>query len=418
MKFLLAAVGIAAMISAPAMAKDGTLTAIDPGPRTGVAHAGGPLGSLTPDELAFFNAGREMFRKSDTVAGGLGPRFNLDSCVGCHSQPAIGGSSPALNPQVAVATKDGMRNVLPAFITASGPVREARFRSDGGVHALFTVAGSSTVPNCQIRQPDFARIQNVVFRIPTPLFGLGLVELISDERLVAAARPGAHFNRNETNFNRSGNDGTTTRFGWKAQNKSLMIFAGEAYNVEQGLTNELFPNERDPEPACSVTRAPEDQTNLAGRTPSSGSPAADYSSDVVNFTGFMRGLAAPTPFPDSPSSARGRAVFNSVGCAGCHVGTQRTSTGREFSPYSDFALHDMGKELADGIVQGEASGSEFRTAPLWGASQRLFFLHDGRTRDLLAAIQAHDGEAKAIIKQFGQLPVSDQQAILDFLRSL
>ena len=129
---------------------------------------------------------------------------------------------------------------------------------------------------------------------------------------------------------------------------------------------------------------------------------------MVNFTGFMRGLAAPTPFPDSPSSARGRAVFNSVGCAGCHVGTQRTSTGREFSPYSDFALHDMGK--------GSLPTASCRAKPRAAISHRTIvgrlarvcsFARRPLTRDLLAAIQAHDGEAKAIIKQFGQLPVSD-----------
>ena len=134
-----------------------------------------------------------------------------------------------------MATKDGMRNVLPAFITASGPVRGRAFQSDGGVHALFTVAGSSTVPNCQIRQPDFARIRNVVFRIPTPLFGLGLVRLISDERLVAAARQVRTSIATRQILIAPATMGPPPGLGGRLKNKSLMIFAGEAYNVEAGV---------------------------------------------------------------------------------------------------------------------------------------------------------------------------------------
>jgi CxxC motif-containing protein (DUF1111 family) len=92
-----------------------------------------------------------------------------------------------------------------------------------------------------------------------------------------------------------------------------------------------------------------------------------------------------------------------------------------FSPFSDFALHDMGKGLADGISQGKASGSEFRTAPLWGIGQRLFFLHDGRTSDLYQAITAHasrGSEANTVISNFEMLSSSDQQDLLNFLRSL
>jgi CxxC motif-containing protein (DUF1111 family) len=194
----------------------------------------------------------------DTVPEGLGPRFNLDSCAGCHAFPDVGGSSPKINPQVAVATKNGAKNDVPSFINVNGPVREARFvlnpdgkTPDGGVHDLLVITKRSDAPGCNIKQPDFAgelAKKNVIFRIPTPLFGLGLVESIPDDYLEDALAAKNALKQSlgiSGEFNRSGNDGTITRFGWKAQNKSLLIFAGEAYNVEQGVTNDSF-NERRP----------------------------------------------------------------------------------------------------------------------------------------------------------------------------
>src|SRR5262249_35303414 len=159
---------------------------------------------------------------------------------------------PASNPQVLVAKDKGAKNVVPSFISQDGPVREARFvrnrdgSPDGGVHDLFVITGRSDAPGCNIKQPDFAGAlapNNVVFRIPTPVFGLGLVENVPDDKLEEALKANSSLKQSlgiSGEFNRSGNDGTITRFGWKAQNKSLLIFAGEAYNVEQGVTNELF----------------------------------------------------------------------------------------------------------------------------------------------------------------------------------
>src|SRR4030088_3590095 len=146
----------------------------DPGPRGGAASAGAPIGGLTPGELDFFtNHGIPQFSQVESVADGLGPRFNLDSCGGCHIQPALGGSSPAVNPQLARASTMAPGNTVPAFISSSGPVREARFirradgSPDGGVHDLFTIAGRADKPmGCPIQQPDFAAQQcnhNLIF---------------------------------------------------------------------------------------------------------------------------------------------------------------------------------------------------------------------------------------------------------------
>jgi hypothetical protein len=172
-----------------------------------------------------------------------------------------------VNPQVDVAL--AAKNTVPPFITRNGPVREARFvrnrdgSPDGGVHALFVITGRSDAGTCNIRQPDFAgelSRNNVVFRIPTPTFGLGLVENTSDAALVASMAANSAQKSAlgiSGRFNRSGNDGTITRFGWKAQNKSLLMFAGEAYNVEIGVTNDLFPNEREGDPTCQLNSHPE-----------------------------------------------------------------------------------------------------------------------------------------------------------------
>ena len=277
----------------------------DPGVRGGDPGAGGALPGLNDLERGFFDVSKDVFQEVDAAVDGLGPRFNLDSCSGCHSQPTIGGTSPATNPQVAVATLMGAKNVVPSFITANGPIREARFvrnrdgSPDGGVHSLFVITGRSDAPGCNIAQPNFAAElarNNVVFRIPTPLFGLGLVENISDGALEASLAANAQQKRAlgiSGRFNRNGNDGTIARFGWKAQNKSLLLFSGEAYNVEMGITNELFQNERDSDPACQFKVTPNDSTPLESEN--TASPSASFQNDIDLFAAFMRLSAPPTP---------------------------------------------------------------------------------------------------------------------------
>jgi len=435
----------------------GRFGARDPGVRSGPYGAGGPLSDLTEFQKQLFKNGREDFEEVQSVKGeeiisdtelGLGPRFNLDSCAGCHAQPDIGGTSPFVNPQVEVAKKEGADNDVPSFIKKDGPVREARFKfnpdgtADGGVHALFTIARRNDAPGCSLLQPDFRTAvarQNVVFRIPTPLFGAGLIEAIDDDTILANMQ--AHSatkqslgirgraNKLTGRPNTSGNDGTITRFGWKAQNKSLEIFSGEAYNVEQGITNELFPQERDETPTCYFNATPENRTNFNATDP------LEVPSDVVKFAVFMRFLAPPTPTPDNQSIVRGRTLFSDVGCAMCHTPTLHTGKkiavealqDKDVNLYSDLILHNMGPGLADDVSQGNAGGDEFRTAPLWGLGKRIFFLHDGRTKDLVEAIQAHAGfgggqyvpsEANQVVGHFNRLNEIDKQHVLNFLRAL
>lgn len=455
---------------------------VDPGPRPGPANAGGPLTGLSTNEGTFFSSGQDDFAQPQSVqgqlagqpdtnntGGGLGPRFNSDSCGSCHAQPATGGSSPSPaspqatgnNPQFTVGQKNGGTNVIPSFVHVDGPVREARFKynadgtRDGGVHDLFVITGRKDAGGCTIKQPDFtaaAAHNNLIFRIPTPVFGAGLVEAITDSTIVANMNANLPLKRGlgiSGHPNHNGNDGTITRFGWKAQNKSLELFAGEAYNVEQGVTNEIFTTERDETPGCLFNGTPEDHTNFDAATP------VDTVSDIVKFVNFMRFLAPPAPVTSygsvsASSIANGQKLFTSsaVGCAMCHtpslaVGTsssQAITKQVQANLFSDLLVHHMGGQMADNILQGQAGPDEFRTAPLWGLGQRIFFLHDGRTSDLLEAIHAHaDGpgcveenrfgfslgfhsgcgsEADKVISNFNALSNSDKQDILNFLRSL
>jgi CxxC motif-containing protein (DUF1111 family) len=475
-------VGVSVFVSTAALAQ------VDHGPRGGPPGAGAPIANLSDDQLRFFTTATGQFTEVEGVVltspgnGGLGPTFNGNACGMCHSQPATGGTSPAVNPQVAMAAllRPSSPNMVPFFVTPTGPVREARFKyfysspgdgasnlfgslfgsrfagaldlddPDGGVHDLFTIAGRSDAPaGCTAQvlpQPDFttaAADNNLTLRIPTPLFGAGLIETISDYTILQSFARTASLRAPlgiRGSANRSGNDGTITRFGWKAQNKSLLLFAGEAYNVEMGITNELFPNERGfggvpPPLACVGNLVPEDETNFVPDV--APIDTSNVPSDIEDFAIFMRFLDQPTPSCTASGSAPtcsasiqdGLTQFKAVGCALCHTPSMTTDAS-DFAPglsnvpanlFSDLLLHHMGDGLNDGITQGAAGPDQFRTAPLWGIGQRLFFLHDGRTSDLLVAIKAHasrGSEANAVIRNYNGLNPTQQQELLDFLRTL
>ncbi|HVN45705.1 MAG TPA: di-heme oxidoredictase family protein [Steroidobacteraceae bacterium] len=461
---LLAALGLPAPLTVSAQARD-------PGVRHAATDGGAPvpLAGVSSNEMPYFQDGARRFQTEEVVSGAtatqgnaLGPRFNSNSCSSCHAQPYVGGSSPAANPLFTIATAAGAANQMPWFEAQNGPVREARFVTsngvaDGGVHNLFVITGRSDAgSSCNIAQPSFLPAgdplsgrggnRNIIFRIPTPTLGAGLIEAIPDAVIIANQRANAalkqqlgvagHPNAIQGgNVNRSANDGTVTRFGWKAQNKSLLMFAGEAYNVEMGISNQLFPQERDETAGCNAgVASPNDTDNF----PPPGAPVVTTAvlSDIEAFANFMRMLAPPAPAAANTSTQHGNTLFASVGCALCHTAVLTTgsaiASGSYISPsvalsnqqvhlFSDLLVHHMGIGLADGITQGAAGPDEFRTAPLWGVGQRVFFLHDGRTSDLVQAIYAHAGpgsEANQVVRNFQLLSVADQQDLLNFLRSL
>jgi CxxC motif-containing protein (DUF1111 family) len=483
----------------------------DPGVRPGPAGGGGaPLAALTPVELSLFNEGVQRAIQLEaacddctdvtlgtytdplqanlvtkTNSAGLGARFNADQCTICHNQPALGGSGGFVvpNPQDPpglyrkpenpmfdlIPHRKGATNAVPSFIQRYGPIREVRFARksdgtpDGGVHQLFTVVGRSDVggPGCSdstLPPVDFEgeyRRGNTRFRIPLQLFGLGIVDGIQDGEILsrhaatAAVRAALGI---EGIPNRSGNNGTISRFGWKAQNRSIAIFAGEAYNVEMGVTNDVFPQATDENVPCNVDKSepnditrtdPDDVRNQSFFNPYHNLP------DWLGFALFMRFLDAPQPAALTASAQRGQQLFGTdashpgVGCFACHT-PEMVTPPRSETPalqnvtarlFSDLLVHHMGSGLADDITQGAATGDMFRTTPLWGVGQRMFFLHDSRTSDLLVAIEEHassgecasddrrrpcygPSEANQVIDRFSALSKGDRQAILDFLRSL
>jgi len=458
----------------------------DPGVQSASRGTGAALQAVQSDDNgnnpglnAFFQDGLKRFQDLESVSGsptnnnGLGPRFNSNSCSSCHAQPVVGGTGAASNPQFTFAGSPvAPKDATPFFITATGPTREARFpfffnsngsantnNPNGGVEDLFTVSGRSDAGACSLPQPSFAAAQaanNIIFRIPTPVFGAGLMENLDDSTLLK--NRATNLNNNfgiSGNFNHNGNDGTITRFGWKAQNKSLHIFAGEAYNVEMGISNLLFTQDRplpgeDGNGGTVSTGLPSTCLNLAGigypednSNPNS-TPNAAVLDDVSAFANFMRGLAPPPTgsvvlngqtVPAS-SISNGASLFSAIGCATCHnptpgstqvsSSTATTSGAGSLSlapvpAFSDIEIHHMGSGLADNVSQGGAGGDQFRTAPLWGLGQRIFLLHDGRTTDLNAAIDAHSSngsEANTVEGNFDNLSPSQKQDLLNFLRSL
>jgi CxxC motif-containing protein (DUF1111 family) len=485
-------------VTSALLAQGSGSAARDPGPRPNPESViPSPFPGLNENELALFNESllrvSELEGSCDTCqqqppnvppidpdpknpfsplalvnSAGMSPVFNADQCFICHVQPRIGGSAPVPNPASVIAHRLGGTNSVPAFETSEGPFREVRFKfnadgtRDGGVHSLFTLQGRSDAPDCRLEQPDFdkaVRERNIAFRIPLQLFGLGLIEAIQD----SAIRAGMNANQEQKRQlgikghpNIVPNNGTISRFGWKAQNGSITTFAGEAYNVEMGISNDLFPMGRSEDPGCSVVYEPFDVPRTeAGlyENPLKIMPA------WLMFTEFMRFVDAPRPVPLSPTASHGKQLFSDVGCALCHTPSFRTPgvasptspsqeighhvvalRGQTVSLYSDLLVHHMGATLADDVVQGNAGPDEFRTTPLWGLGHRLFFLHDGRTKDLMVAIQDHvsrrfsnggdnpardfrsftygPSEANAVIDRFNGLSEADKQALLDFLRSL
>ena len=420
------------------------LLAIDPGPRGGVPGAGTFLKGLNANQLTAANLGNTQFQNVHTVTGtgeiGLGPRFDSNVCSSCHSLPAVGGSGPATNPLFAVYQLNGAQNSMPFFETSSGPTLTARFpfqpdleTPDGNVHQLFVITGRSDAGTCNIAQPDFAAAaaqNNLVFRQPSPTFGAGLLELILDSdiqnnrnanlALKQALGISGHPNIVE--------DDSIGRFGWKAQERSAIIMAFAQFNVEMGVTSEDLPNELDETPGCVLNPVPEDHTNFNATT------LPTFPGDAERLSIFMRFLDQPKPAVPNPSTKNGQLQFNNIGCVLCHTQSFTTPASSlsglgkiRANLFSDILVHHMGPCLADNITQGLAQGDEFRTAPLWGAGKRIFFLHDGRTNNIVQAVEDHfcvgnsqyaDSEANAVINSFNALSSKNQQDLINFLRSL
>jgi CxxC motif-containing protein (DUF1111 family) len=351
-----------------------------------VAPAGGPDGpSAHPPDLV--QAGEILFARDLTVEQGLGPLYNDLSCAGCHLTPRAGGMG---RDGVAVVTRVGrlVDGTFEPLAGRGGPVARA--------HAISELGASCPLTPGIPAEANLTSVRNT-----PPLFGLGLIEQIPDEAILALAVPrgdGVHGRANlvpdEADRQRVG------RFGWKGDTATLERFVADALRNEHGVTSPLAPTDLAP-PGAQVDTCSADQA-----TPE------DDGAMVAALAAFIAALPAPTSIPDPD----GERLFAATGCTACHVPALPTANG-EARLYSDLLLHDVGPALDDGVRQGVAAGRDWRTTPLWGLRQRQRFLHDGRARTIEAAIRAHGGEAEVATRRFAQLPPSAQAALLDFLGS-
>jgi CxxC motif-containing protein (DUF1111 family) len=384
------------------VAEDSTVASTSDGNRHRKRAFGDPLPGLAAADLALFNEGKTQFGQDEETTEGLGPVFNEASCVACHQGPAIGGSNGRLETRFGRRGADGRFDPL---------------ASEGGSllqdHAIGDAGGFLFVAEIV---PADANI--IAQRRTTALFGLGLVDATPDERFQALAKKQARHSPEVAGIaplvpDRVNGGNRVGKFGWKSQNPNLLQFSADAYLNEMGVTSPLFPDESCPQGRCG---------DLANN-PAAGMNDPD-GVDVLRFAHFMAFLGAPPRGPESEKTEAGERVFASIGCAVCHTPSLRTGPNAvkaldrvEYAPYSDFLLHDMGS-LGDGIEQGPASGTQMRTAPLWGLRVATSLLHDGRASTIEEAILAHDGQAGRARTRFHALRDRERQALLAFLESL
>ena len=358
-----------------------------------------PFEMLPSDLSAIFARGEEAFMKDFTVEEGLGPIFNQSSCVGCHPGNGRGVPDTAL------------------------------IRFSMGHNLMLDMGGpqfqDKTIPGTPYETLPMGVDKST--RLPPPVFGMGLIENIPVETILSYADPDDADDDGISgrphlvtapefvpNTEIGGGQGDQLgRFGRKASVSSLVQQTATAFQQDMGITNNFLQDE--PSDVGDTVPDPEVEGAIV--------------MDIVN---FMRLLSPPPRGEITEEVKSGDTFFNKIGCASCHVPTMQTGPSPidalnkvNANVYSDFLLHDMGEELADNRPDGDATGREWRTAPLWGT--RLvaefldgtpFFLHDGRATTLEGAIRTHGGEAQNAKEAFFNLSEPDQQAVIAFLKSL
>ena len=365
-----------------------------------------PLEGMSQDLNAVFALGDENFERAFTVGEGLGPIFNNIGCEGCH--PADGRGTPELG-----------------FVRFSREGDPA-FDLGGPQHQDKAIPG---VP----REEVPAGVERT-FRMPPPVFGVGMIEAIPVETILSRADPddrdgdGISGRPNMVwapsfvpESQVGGGPGLQLgRFSRKAQVSSLLQQVAEAYHQDMGITSDFIPQENSHPQAGGVA--------IGDEVADPEIPAAT----VLQTAMYVRQLMPPQRGALTVEVKRGELLFADIGCASCHVPTLRTGPNTipqlsavDVHLYSDLLLHDMGTELADDRPDGEATGREWRTTPLWGLrlvkdflNGEAFYLHDGRTSDLGEAILFHGGEAATARDRYAGLSRDDRRAVLAFLKSL
>ena len=395
---------------------------------------------------ATHQADQARFEEVEQLSDGLGPLYNAQSCRECHQNPVSGAASQVSELRVGHQAPDGhFRN--PEIPIAHG-VEVITGRSLVNDRAICPNAAFSGT-EIQERVPDTETIRT--FRLSLNLLGDGFVEAVADQTLIDLAAQQCKSSRRkicgqvlEVPIVEAPGQMSVGRFGWKDQHASLLSFAGDAYLNEMGITNRLQPDEVTK--LCNAAPEPNDV------------PGPDGLSDIDHFARFIRATKAPardSQLVNSASTKRGNRLFDEIGCAICHVETLTTvPAGTKinggtftipaalgsvtFHPYGDFLMHDV--DTGDGILQAipehygkkvfemmsgylakqnfESSRNKIRTAPLWGVRLRPRMMHDGGSLTFRDAIHRHSGEALHVTQRFEHLKKDDQDAVLEFLKSL
>jgi CxxC motif-containing protein (DUF1111 family) len=395
---------------------------------------------------ATHQADQTKFEEVEQLSDGLGPLYNAQSCRECHQNPVSGAASQVTELRVGHLGPDGR------FRTPEIPINHgSEVIKDRSLVNDRAICPNAAFPDKEIQErvPETENIRT--FRISVNLLGDGFVEAVADQTLVDLSRQQCKSSHGKICgqvlkvpiVEAPGQMGVG-RFGWKDQHASLLSFAADAYLNEMGITNRLQPDEVTN--LCNSASEPND------------TPGTDGLSDIDHFARFVRATKAPARDAQLASSATaqtGLTLFAKIGCETCHVATLTTApagtkiNGQMFTippalgsvafhPWSDFLLHDVG--TGDGILQTtpehyghrvfqqmsgylekqnpESSRNKIRTAPLWGVRLRPRLMHDGASLTLLDAITRHSGEASHVIRQFEKLKRPDQEAIIEFLKSL
>jgi CxxC motif-containing protein (DUF1111 family) len=395
---------------------------------------------------ATHQADQAKFEGVEQLSDGLGPLYNAQSCRECHQNPVSGAASQVSELRAGHNGPDGrFRN--PDIPIAHG----AEVISGRSLVNDRAICPNGAFPDKEIQErvPETETIRT--FRLSLNLLGDGFVEAIADQTLVDLSKEQCKSSHGKIcgQFLRvpiveaPGQMGVG-RFGWKDQHASLLSFSADAYLNEMGITNRLQPDEVTN--LCNTVSEPND------------TPGPDGLSDIDHFARFIRASKAPARDAQLASSAaaqKGLTLFEKIGCVTCHVATLTTAAagtkinGGTFTippalgsitlhPYGDFLMHDVG--TGDGILQAtrehygrkvfqqmsdymskqdfEGSRNKIRTAPLWGVRLRPRLMHDGASLTLLEAITRHKGEASHVTQQFEKLKRPDQEAIIEFLKSL
>ncbi|MHC4222404.1 MAG: di-heme oxidoredictase family protein [Planctomycetota bacterium] len=354
---------------------------------------GDPNPGLSAAELDAFERGRGQFERRFNRSEGHGPDFNTSSCRSCHSMPVTGGSSSLY------------RNFFVVGYMVLG-------RLEPGLDEGQFVARSFSYARTA-REAIPADADVVAQRNAPPTFGMGLLERIPDAEIRA--------NEDPIDLDGDGISGRVNqesseigRFGYKAQESDLEAFVrGPLFN-HMGITTDPLsfgPRVAGTATLAQVSAPAEPTTDLDGVP----DPELSFT-ELSDLLVFVRELGPPPPEPMDFAAQRGERIFAELRCANCHI-PNLVQNGEPVLAYSDLLLHDMGPELADGIDMDLATGSEFRTQPLWGLRHHAPYLHDGRADTIEGAILLHGGEAQRSRDGFAALRDADRAALIAFLET-